>query len=149
MIPRFLIWPTFWRSQGSKISKWHQYGHVSLLFDLEHSISNLVWTCIYRHFLQFCWISAWSNFKYGRQAAILLVAILENQQSAITPELMAGSSPNLYHRYIVHLIRIHDMIPGFLIWPTFWRSQRSKFKTAPILAHYYLTWNILTLCEHV
>jgi hypothetical protein len=29
-----------------------------------------------------------SNFKYGRQAAIL-----ENQQSAITPELMAGSSP--------------------------------------------------------
>jgi hypothetical protein len=34
-------------------------------------------------------------FKYGRQAAIL-----ENQQSAITPELMAGSSPRFYHGYI-------------------------------------------------
>jgi hypothetical protein len=33
--------------------------------------------------------------KYGRQ-----VVILENQQSAITPELMAGSSPNFYHWYI-------------------------------------------------
>jgi hypothetical protein len=27
-------------------------------------------------------------------------AILENQQSDITPELMAGSAPNSYHRYI-------------------------------------------------
>jgi hypothetical protein len=36
-----------------------------------------------------------SDLKYGRQ-----VAILENQQSAITPELMAGSSPKFYHRYI-------------------------------------------------
>jgi hypothetical protein len=36
-----------------------------------------------------------SDFKYGRQAAIL-----ENQQSAITPELMAGSSQSFYHRYI-------------------------------------------------
>jgi hypothetical protein len=36
-----------------------------------------------RHELHFYWISAWSNFKYGRQAAIL-----ENQQSAITPELI-------------------------------------------------------------
>jgi hypothetical protein len=33
-----------------------------------------------------------SDFKYSRQAAIL-----ENQQSAITPELMAGSYPNFYH----------------------------------------------------
>jgi hypothetical protein len=30
-------------------------------------------------------ILAQSNFKYGR-----LVAILENQQSAVTPELIAG-----------------------------------------------------------
>jgi hypothetical protein len=38
----------------------------------------------------------WPNrTSHGRQ-----VAILENQQSAITPELMAGSSPNFYHRYI-------------------------------------------------
>jgi hypothetical protein len=26
--------------------------------------------------------------------------ILENQQTAVTPELMAGSSPNFYYRYI-------------------------------------------------
>jgi hypothetical protein len=39
-----------------------------------------------------------------------MAAILENKQSAITPELMAGSSPNFYH-----LIRIHDMVPMFLI----------------------------------
>jgi hypothetical protein len=37
-----------------------------------------------RHHLRFCQISAWSDFKYGHQTAIL-----ENQQSAITPELMA------------------------------------------------------------
>jgi hypothetical protein len=42
----------------------------------------------------------------------------------------------------VHLIKIHGMIPGFLIWPTFdltyfWRSQqRSKFETAPVLARF-------------
>jgi hypothetical protein len=40
----------------------------------------------------FYWISARSDFKYGRQ-----VAILVNQQCAITPEVMAGSSPNLYY----------------------------------------------------
>jgi hypothetical protein len=45
-----------------------------------------------RHHLHFYRISARSDLKYGRQAAIL-----ENQQSAITPELMAGSSPNFYH----------------------------------------------------
>jgi hypothetical protein len=32
--------------------------------------------------------------------------------SAITPELMAGSSPNFNH---VYLIKMHDIIPGFLI----------------------------------
>jgi hypothetical protein len=49
-----------------------------------------------RHHLHFHQISARSDFKYGRQAAML-----ENQQSAIiTPELMAGSAPNFYHRYI-------------------------------------------------
>jgi hypothetical protein len=30
----------------------------------------------------------------------MVVAIFENQQSAITPELMAGSAPNFYHWYI-------------------------------------------------
>jgi hypothetical protein len=35
------------------------------------------------------------HFKYDYQAAIL-----ENQLRAITPELMAGSTPNFNHRYI-------------------------------------------------
>jgi hypothetical protein len=39
-------------------------------------------------------------FKYEYQAAIL-----ENQLRAITPELMAGSTPNFNHRYI-YLLRI-------------------------------------------
>jgi hypothetical protein len=34
--------------------------------------------------------------------------------SAVTPELMPGSSPNFNHRYIT-VIRIYDIIPGFLI----------------------------------
>jgi hypothetical protein len=51
---------------------------------------------------------------------------------------MAGSSPIFYHRH--NLIRIHAMIPGFLIWSTFWRSQRSKFKTAPIWARFITIW---------
>jgi hypothetical protein len=49
-----------------------------------------------------------SNILENQQSAIIpeemagssQVAILENQQSAITPEVMAGSSPNFYHRYI-------------------------------------------------
>jgi hypothetical protein len=40
-----------------------------------------------RHHLHFYCVSVRSDFKYGRQ-----VAILENQQSDIIPELMAGSS---------------------------------------------------------
>jgi hypothetical protein len=35
------------------------------------------------------------------------MAILEKKLSAVTPELMPGSSPNL--------VRIHDIILGFLI----------------------------------
>jgi hypothetical protein len=42
--------------------------------------------------IYFYQISTRSDFKYGRQ-----VAMLENQQSAITPELMAASAPNFYH----------------------------------------------------
>jgi hypothetical protein len=56
----------FWRSQV-KVQNSTFSRHVSLLFDLDHS--NLVWTCFYQ-------ISAQSDYKYGRQ-----VAILENQQS--------------------------------------------------------------------
>jgi hypothetical protein len=48
-----------------------------------------------RHHLRFSQISAQSDLKYGHQ-----VAILENQLSAVTPELMPGSSPNFNHRYI-------------------------------------------------
>jgi hypothetical protein len=35
-----------------------------------------------------------------RSSLILGLAKNKNTKSAITPELMAGSSPNLYHRYI-------------------------------------------------
>jgi hypothetical protein len=43
------------------------------------------------------------HFKYGYQAAIL-----ENQLRAITPELMAGSTPNFNHRYI-YLLGIYKV----------------------------------------
>jgi hypothetical protein len=87
---------------------------VLFQFDLEHS--NLVRTCTYQ-------ISARSDFKYGRQVAILEnqlraidmqlctyvplgninsqsslilnLAKTENTKSAINPGLMAGSSSNL------------------------------------------------------
>jgi hypothetical protein len=39
-----------------------------------------------------------------------LGTILEKQLSAVTPELMPGSSPNFNN-----LIRIHDIITGLLI----------------------------------
>jgi hypothetical protein len=53
-------------------------------------------------------ISVRSDSWLGHQGAKT-----ENAKSAITPKLMAGSSPNFYHRYI-YLIRIHDIIPAFL-----------------------------------
>jgi hypothetical protein len=46
-------------------------------------------------FVTICRILTRSDFIYGRQAAIL-----ENQQSGIIPELMAGSAPHFYHWYI-------------------------------------------------
>jgi hypothetical protein len=50
LILRYMTWyPGFWfdllfEGHIGQSSKQHQYWHVSLLFDLEHS--NLVWTCI-------------------------------------------------------------------------------------------------------
>jgi hypothetical protein len=114
ILPGFLIWPTFEGHIGQS-SKGHSCWHVSLLFDLEHS--NL-------------YIYIFAEFRPDRTSNVA-AAILENQQSAITPELMAGSSPNFYHRY---------MLPRFLIWPTFWRSQRSKFKMEPIWARFITIW---------
>jgi hypothetical protein len=54
-----------------------------------------------------------------------LQLIGQSSKSDITPELMAGSSQSFYHRYNS---RIHDIKPGFLIWPTFQghRGQSSK-----------------------
>jgi hypothetical protein len=49
--------------------------------------------CVSRQHPRFYQISAQSDFKYGHQ-----VAILEKQLSAVTPELMPGSSPNFNHR---------------------------------------------------
>jgi hypothetical protein len=39
-----------------------------------------------------------TEFRHDRTSN--MAAILENQQSPITPELMAGLSANFYHRYI-------------------------------------------------
>jgi hypothetical protein len=50
------------------------------------------------------YVSLYINTKFWHDQisnmAIGLVAILENQLSPITLELMAGSSPNFYHRYV-------------------------------------------------
>jgi hypothetical protein len=51
----------------------------------------------------------------------------ENTKSATTPELMVGSSPNCYH-----LVRIHDIIPRFLIWPTFQGHTEVKVCLGPL-----------------
>jgi hypothetical protein len=71
----------------------------------------------------------------------------------ITPELMAGSYPIFYHRY---KDTWHTGNTWVFDLTYFWRSQRSKFKMAPLAGtfHYYnyLTKNILTLClvcEHI
>jgi hypothetical protein len=138
MIPGFLIWPTFWRvtlTHRGQSSRRHRYGHVSLLFGLEHS--NLVWTtCIARHHLHFYWISARS-------------AILENQQSAIIPELMAGSSPNFNFNFKVHLIRMYTWHDIWVFYLTCFLKIKVQNVTDMGTFHYYLTYNILTLCEHV
>jgi hypothetical protein len=43
-------------------------------------------------------ISVQSDSWLGHQGAKT-----ENTKSAITPELMAGSSPNFYHRYVFNI----------------------------------------------
>jgi hypothetical protein len=50
-------------------------------------------------------------------------------------ELMPGSSPNL----LVHLIRIHDIITWFLIWPTFQghRGQSSMLRLVGTSGYYW------------
>jgi hypothetical protein len=42
-----------------------------------------------------------------------------------------------------HLIMIHDIIPGFLILPTFQGHRGQKFKTASLVGKFccYLTWS--------
>jgi hypothetical protein len=81
--------------------------------------------CMNMYHLHSYQISDWSDFKYGRQ-----VAILENQQSDITPELMAGSSP----KSTLNNTRVSDLT-------TFSRSQMSKFQMTPLVGkfRYYMT----------
>jgi hypothetical protein len=45
------------------------------------------------------------HFKYDYQAAIL-----ENQLGAITPELMAVSTPNFNHRYVYFTVSSQEVI---------------------------------------
>jgi hypothetical protein len=76
---RFLIWPIFEGHRGQS-SKRHQYWHVSLLFDLEHS--KLVWTCI--------WAPSTFLPNFGR---IRLQIWPPGGHLKKQSELMAGSAP--------------------------------------------------------
>jgi hypothetical protein len=73
---------------------------------------------------------------------------LENQQSAIAPELMAGSSPNFIigtsNKDTWHNAWVFDLT-------YFLKVAEVKVQNSTNIGtfHYYLTWNILTLCEHV
>jgi hypothetical protein len=40
------------------------------------------------------------GYKFVVNQILLIVVILEKQLSAVTPELIPGSSPNFIHRYI-------------------------------------------------
>jgi hypothetical protein len=55
------------------------------------------------------------------------VAIFEKQLSAITPELMPGSSPNINHRYI-YLVRIFYRMPA--------RVSTQEVSTMALHGHY-------------
>jgi hypothetical protein len=59
------------------------------------------------------------------QFSLILGLATRGTKSAITPEIMSGSK----FLSLVHLIRIHDILPGFLIWPTFegYRGKSSKW----------------------
>jgi hypothetical protein len=78
----------FSRSQWSKFET--NYEVDIFCYDLTWKVLTLD-ERVSRHYLRFYQILAQSDFKYGHQ-----VAILEKQLSAVTPELMTGSSP----RYI-------------------------------------------------
>jgi hypothetical protein len=65
----------------------------------------------------------------------------ENTKSAMTPELMAGSSPNFYQ---VHLVRIHDIIPGFFIWPTF-QGHRGQSSYGNVSRAHFVTTGAIDL----
>jgi hypothetical protein len=71
---------------GTNIGTFHYYLTWNILTLCEH---------VSGHHLPVNQILARSDLKYGYQ-----VAILEKNQSAITPQLMAGSAPNCYHGYI-------------------------------------------------
>jgi hypothetical protein len=106
--PRFLFWPTFQGNSGQSLPTFQgiQRSEFKTNYEVYVFCYYLTWKVLIlcehlsRLCLHFYQISSQSDFKYGYQAAIL-----ENQLSAITPELMPGSSPNFNHRYI-YLLRI-------------------------------------------
>jgi hypothetical protein len=71
-------------------------------------------------------------------------AILEMQQSFISLELMPGSSPNFYHRYINYW---YMTLLHFFIWRTF-EGHRGLVDQVNLFC-YYLACKVLTLCERV
>jgi hypothetical protein len=109
-----------------------------LRFDLE--CSNLVWICIWapstfspnfvNMYLGTLYI--FTKFQPGFQIwPWSLVAILENQLSPITLELMTGSSSNFYN-FIIS-IRTHDIIkyPGFWFDLLFKLKFETKYEELP------------------
>jgi hypothetical protein len=63
--------------------------------------------------LQLCAYDSQTKFRSDLIPGLATRGLKPKTKSAMTPELMAGSSPNCYHN--VHLIRIHDILPRFLI----------------------------------
>jgi hypothetical protein len=163
IIPGFLIWPTF---EGQR-SKWHRW-HVSLLFDLEHS--NFVRTCILAPsmFLQNCgliglqiWLPGAHLGKptesYWPETLYVLLG-KSNSQTTFRSSLIFGlvtRGPKLKTQKVLWHLTNGWIISKFLCtfhkdtWhytqvfylTYFWRSQRSKFKTAPLVGtfRYYFT----------
>jgi hypothetical protein len=123
----------FSRSQrsNSKFPKNYESWRILLLFDLE--CSNLVWICI-------CTPSTYTQ-NFG----------LIGFQNAVRPGGHLGKSTKSYYSWTngwiiskflsyVHLIRIHDIIPRFLIWPTFQGHRGQSSKQIMKLTYFVTIW---------
>jgi hypothetical protein len=78
------------------------------------------------------------HFKYDYQAAIF-----ENQLRAITPELMAGSTPNFNHRYMYiywgYFTVSSQEVSTMALVISFVTNKLVDAKHAPLLARWFKT----------